>query len=140
MWPIRLVQVQLSLTYLVNAVAKTTPAYLSGDVLVALSQTQPGFLVDLADGVPLVGPFVVPAWLASAGTVAIEYALALLWWFPRMRIPAALLGVAFHLGLETVIEVGWLDWACVFLYLAFLLPFEEVRPTGAGNRRGALEE
>ncbi len=135
MWPIRLVQLQLSLTYLVNAAVKTTPTYLSGDVLVALSRTQPNFLVDLTDGMQLVGSVVLPAWVAAVGTVVIEYALALLWWFPRMRIPAALLGVTFHLSLEAVIEVGWLDWACIFLYLAFLLPFESAGPSEPGDGR-----
>jgi hypothetical protein len=122
-WPIRLIQLQLSITYLVNAWSKTTPEYLSGSVLMALS-SQPNFLVDLSDGRLHAAGLAVPVWVCALATVATEYALGLLWWIPRLRPAAALLGAGFHLSLQLVIEIGWLDWTCLFLYLAFLLPFD----------------
>ena len=33
-------------------------------------------------------------------------------------------GVLFYLVLKTIVEIYYLDWACMFLYLAFLLPFD----------------
>jgi hypothetical protein len=122
-WPIRLIQLQLSITYLVNAWAKTTPGYVSGGVLMALAEL-PNFRVDLSDGFLHLGAVALPVWWCAVGTVAVEYALGVLWWIPRLRAAAAALGVGFHLSLQLVIEIGWLDWACLFLYLAFLLPFD----------------
>ena len=40
-WPLRLIQIQLSVVYGVNAVAKSTSHYLSGDALVGLSAAFP---------------------------------------------------------------------------------------------------
>lgn len=123
-WPLRLIQIQLSALYAVNAWAKLTPAYLSGEVLVGLSRVMPNFLADLSDGFLHLGPLAVPVSVCAIGTVAIEAALAVGFWIPRLRLATAALGVGFHLSLQWVLEIGWLDWTCMFLYLAFLLPFE----------------
>ena len=124
-----------------------TPEFLSGEVLVGLSRNLPNFLVDLSDGglrlpalsLPLgleLGPLRIPVWLCACGTVAVEAALATGFWIPRLRIATAALGVAFHASLRHVLVIGWLDWICVFLYLAFLLPFERDpgRPPGGRTR------
>jgi hypothetical protein len=125
MWPIRLIQIQLTLLYAVNAIRKSTPEYVSGDVLRALSASRPNFLVDLTSGSMSIGPFVVPVAVLAAGTVAIEYWLAVGWWIPRCTRLTAAVGVAFHLFLKLfVIRIFLLDIAAMFLYLAFLLPFE----------------
>lgn len=42
-WPIRLIQIQLSVLYGINAIAKTTPEYLNGTILEGLSIMQPIF-------------------------------------------------------------------------------------------------
>jgi len=123
-WPVRLIQLQLSAVYAVNAWAKLTPEYLSGDVLIGLSRAMPNFLVDLSDGSLHLGPLAVPVWLCAVGTLAIESALAVGFWVPKLRIATALLGICFHASLQWVVEIGWLDWVCLLLYLAFLLPFE----------------
>lgn len=125
-WPVRLIQLQLSTVYAVNVWAKLTPGFLSGEVLVGLSGTLPNVLVDLSDGSLHLGPLAVPVWLCAVATVAIESALAVGLWIPKLRIATALLGVGFHAALRLAITIGWLDWACVSLYLAFLLPFERV--------------
>lgn len=127
MWPIRLIQLQLSVTYGVNALAKTTPEFLSGQVLIEMSQLLPNFLVDLSDGYLHVGQIALPVWLAACSAVATEYASAVGFWFRRLRILTALVGVLFHLILKLIVTIGWLDWACMFLYLAFLLPFDRTR-------------
>jgi hypothetical protein len=108
----------------VNALAKTTGNFLSGDVLVGLSRMLPNFLVDLPGGFLDLGPMAVPVWLAAVGTVTTEYALALGFWFRRLRLPTAVLGILFHATLTQVVGINYLDVIAVFLYTAFLLPFD----------------
>lgn len=126
-WPVRLIQIQLSLLYLVNAVAKTTPGYLSGYVLQGLSVMMPNFLIDLSDGYFHLGPFQIPVYIVAISSVLMEYALAAGFWFRRTRIPTAVLGVVFHVSLMYVVAIGKLDWACLFLYPVFLLPLTRER-------------
>jgi hypothetical protein len=122
-WPIRLIQLQLSALYAVNALAKTTPAYLSGEVLVGMSIMLPNFRLDLSDRVQQVGPLLLPVWLLASGSTVIEWLLAIGFWFPPLRVGVALLGLAFHLAARFVVNIYALDLVSVCLYLAFLLPF-----------------
>jgi len=123
-WPVRLIQVQISVLYLVNGLAKSTPGYLGGGALQAMSQQLPNFHLDLSGGgFPFAG-LAIPPWLAAAGSAAVEYALGIGFWFPRLRWPTAALGVAFHLGLKAVVTIGWLDVAAMSLYPAFLLRWQ----------------
>jgi hypothetical protein len=124
MWPICLIQLQLSVVYGINALMKTTPAYLSGEVLIGMSQMLPNFLVDLSDSYLHVGPLAIPVALAAVASAATEYFLALGFWFPCLRVATAVVGVLFHLILKMIVRIGLLDWASMFLYLAFLLPFD----------------
>lgn len=121
-WPVRLIQLQLSLIYGVNAVAKLTPAYLSGDVLTAMSMTLPNFIADLSDGFYRLGPLAMPAAAAAWGSVIVESFLAVGFWFRPLRWTTAIVGVLFHGQLMTIIHIGMLDWVSMFLYLVFLLP------------------
>jgi vitamin K-dependent gamma-carboxylase-like protein len=123
LWPIRLIQIQLSILYAVNAAAKATPSFLSGDELVAMARMKANFLVDISDGVVHLGSLQVPVALAAIGTVATESFLATGFWWPRSRWVAALVGVGFHLTLMAVVTIFMLDWVSMFLYLAFLLPW-----------------
>jgi hypothetical protein len=126
-WPIRLIQIQLSILYGVNALAKATPAYLSGEVLAAMSAELPNFQVDLTSGTfPLFG-LELPLALAAAVSVACELALAVGFWFRRARWATAAIGLAFHLGLTLVVRIGWLDVVAVALSAFFLLPIERGR-------------
>jgi len=121
-WPVRLIQIQLSLLYLVNAAAKTTPGYLSGEVLQGLSIMMPNFLIDMSSGYFHLGPFQIPVYIAAISSVLIEYALAVGFWFRSTRIPTAVLGLVFHVSLMYFVAIGKLDWASLFLYPVFLLP------------------
>jgi hypothetical protein len=122
MWPIRLLQILLTLLYALNAYVKASPEFLSGEILMALS-TQPNFLVDLTSGYLRLGPVSIPVALLAVGTVVLETWLAIGFWIPRLRWPTAALGVAFHLSLKFVVRIFMLDYATMLLYLAFLLPF-----------------
>jgi hypothetical protein len=136
MWPVRLMQFQLSALYGVNALTKSTPEYLSGEVLAALSSARSNFLVDLSSGYLSVGSVAVPVWMLAAVTVLVEYWLAVGWWIPRCRRLTAVVGIGFHLFLKAfVIRIFMLDFAAMFFYLTFLLPF----PAADGSSQTSKE-
>jgi hypothetical protein len=128
-WPIRLIQLQLSLVYGLNALAKTSAAYLEGDVLRGLSAMLPNFLQDLSGGTIHLGPVALPVAVAAVASVAVEYFIAVGIWIPRLRYVVAAVGVSFHMLIKSILEIGMYDWACIFLYLCFLLPFSKPEKT-----------
>ena len=130
MWPIRLIQIELSLVYAVNALVKATPQYLGGDVLIGMSRMRPNFLMDFSDGLVHVGPIAFPVALAAIASVVVESYLAIGFWFPRLRWLTAVIGVIFHMGLQQIVRIFMLDYVSMFLYLAFLLPWHR----GASTR------
>jgi len=138
-WPLLLIRVQLSLLYGVNALAKTTPDFLGGEVLGAMSRMLPNFSVDLSGGSVEVAGVPVPVWLLAVATVLVEYALAVGFWFRRLRWPTAMLGVLFHLVSIRIVTIRYLHLASVFLYTSFLLPFDRVEADGRApaSHRGA---
>jgi hypothetical protein len=118
-WPIRLMQVQLSVIYLVNVQAK-----LAGDAWVDGSAASYAWR-----GWPL---FLAPEWLtgnallvnmATWGTILIELAIAVLVWNRRWRPWVLAVGIALHLSIMFTISVGFHSLAMFVLYLAFV-PWE----------------
>jgi len=75
-WPIRLIQIQLSVLYGVNAIAKTTPEYLNSEILKGLSVMHPNFIVNLSDGYLHIGQFAMPVFKLAIASALTEYALA----------------------------------------------------------------
>lgn len=133
LWPMRLVQLQLAVLYAANAIAKTTPHYLSGDALRGMGAHLPNFLLRFDDGRFRLGPVDLPLPAAAALSVLAEYALAAGIFWRRGRVLVAAAGVAFHLILTRVVRIFLLDATAVFLYLSFLLPFgRRPQPTGEG--------
>lgn len=124
MWPIRLIQLQLTVVYGVNALAKATPEYLSGEILLGMSHSLPNFLDSFPSGVFQRGPLSLTLAQAATASVATEAFLAVGFWFRRLRWVAAGVGVVFHAMLWSVVDIHLFDWASMFLYLAFLLPLE----------------
>jgi hypothetical protein len=122
-WPIRLIQIQLCLVYAVNAIAKSTPHYLSGDTLVAMSHMRSNFLLNMSDGYARLGPVAMPVALAAVASVITEAYLAIGFWFRRLRWLTAAIGVAFHIMLQSIVQIFMLDITSMFLYSAFLLPW-----------------
>lgn len=125
MWPIRLLQIQLSALYGMNALTKMHPDYLSGAVLTEMSRALPNFRVDLTGGGLELGPLLVPAAVCAWGTVATEGYLAIGFWFARLKWWTAALGVGFHAALTQVVTIGRLDILSVLYYLPFLFPVEK---------------
>ncbi len=124
MWPIRLMQIQVSLIYAVNAWAKSSPAYLSGDVLMAMSIVLPNFFIDASDGWVRVWGMAMPVWLAAPASTVTEWALAVGLWFRRWRWAVAVLGVLFHMMLKSIVQIGGLDYLSMVLYSLFFIPFD----------------
>ena len=122
-WPIRLIQIQLTLLYGVNAIAKTTYEYLSGDLLIEMSKTYRNFRVDFSDGYYHLLDIPVPVFVLAIASTLIEYFLAIGFWFKKTRWFALVIGILFHLSLTQVVKIFMLDYVSMFLYLAFIIPF-----------------
>jgi hypothetical protein len=121
-WPIRLMQVQLSMIYLVNVQAK-----LSGEAWVDGSAASYAWRTWAL--------FSVPEWLtgnailvnvATWGTILIELAIAILVWNRRWRPWVLSIGIALHLSIMVTLSVGFHSLAMFVLYLAFV-PWETVK-------------
>lgn len=123
-WPIRLIQIQLSLLYGVNALAKTTYSYLSGDVLIEMSKNLKNYHIDVSDGFLHVLDISIPAYLLAITSVFVEYFLAFGFWFKKAKWIAFFIGLIFHFSLTFVLTIFMLDYVSVFLYLAFIIPFK----------------
>lgn len=121
-WPIRLIQIQLTVLYGINAIAKSSPMYLHGYTLMDMSVSYPNFLVDMSNGYMTLGLITIPVALAGILSTLTEYTLALGFWSKRLKWFVAAIGVAFHLMLQQVVQIFMLGYVSMFLYLAFLLP------------------
>jgi len=84
----------------------------------------PNFKVDLSNGFLDLGFITIPVAILGISTVVSEYYLAIGFWIKKLRIFTAIFGIAFHLILKQVVGIGFLDYVAVFLYLSFLLPWE----------------
>ncbi len=120
MWPLRLMQIQLSVIYLATLWIKARG-----------SAWNEGTAVSYALRLRDLHRFPVPHFLTSSvvvsglltyGTLAIELSLALLVWNRRARPWVLGLGVALHLGIEYSIRVGFLTLGMLVLYVAFVPP------------------
>ena len=141
-WPVRLMQVQLSLIYLAAVQVK-----LSGEPW--LNGTAVSYVLRLQDmqRVPLPHWFVTNALAMNAltwGSLAIELAVGILVWFPRFRPWVLAAGVLMHLLIDIHIQIGIFSYAMFVLYLAWVSP-ETVRTLPdklrqVSGRRGTIPE
>ncbi|MBV9350903.1 MAG: HTTM domain-containing protein [Mycobacterium sp.] len=119
-WPVRLMQVQLSLIYFASVQAK-----LNGN---AWPQgTAVSYALRLQDMVLLP----VPHWLSNSAllmnaatwaTIALELSIAILVWNRRLRPWVLAAGVVMHTMIMITIAVGFFTLAVFVLYLAFVPP------------------
>ena len=120
MWPVRLMQVQLTIVYLSTLWAKAGGTTWREGTAVSYA-LQLGFLNRLA--VPdVLSRSLLMSNLLTYGTLAVELALAVLVWNRRARPWVLLLGVAFHLAIDYALRVGFFSYAMFVLYLAFIPP------------------
>ncbi|HEX2192770.1 MAG TPA: HTTM domain-containing protein [Acidimicrobiales bacterium] len=120
MWPVRLLQVQLSVLYLSTLWAKAGGTTWADGSAVSYA-LRVGFLNRLP--VPdVVSDSLLLSNLLSYATLGTELALAVLVWNRRLRPWVLGLGVAFHLAIDYAIRVGFFSYAIFVLYIAFVPP------------------
>jgi hypothetical protein len=117
-WALRLLQLQVSALYLFSVWAKVR-----GD------SWNDGTAVGLALQIEDLQRLAVPEALALSlplsaaltyGALAVEAALVVGLWLPRLRYPVMAAGLALHLGIEATLLIGWFSLAVVGSYLAFV--------------------
>ncbi|WP_102143944.1 HTTM domain-containing protein [Mycobacterium hubeiense] len=131
-WPIRLMQVQLTLIYLVTVQAKLAGrSWVDGSAV---------FFAWRTDG--RWATLTTPEWLASNailinvltwGTLLIELAIAIFVWNRRWRFWALGTGVVMHLTMMLNLNVAFFSLAMFVLYFAFV-PWEAVEQLPAKLR------
>lgn len=135
-WPLRLMQIQLSVAYLTAVWAKVVGStWREGTAVVYALQ------VDFVRRLPLPGVFVESVLLSNIltfGTLATELAIGLLVWSRRARPVILWVGVAFHLALDYAFRVGFFSYAMFVLYLAFIPPETMEAWLSRGRERLAL--
>lgn len=121
-WPIRLLQVQMTLIYLVSVQSKLYGGrdWVDGSAAFYAWRTDGRWAL-----------LAVPEWLssnailvnvASWGTLLVELAIAVLVWNKRCRFWVLGAGVVLHLILMVTMSVGFFSLAMFVLYLAFVPP------------------
>lgn len=119
-WPVRLIQVQLSVVYLATLWAKAGGTTWREGTAVSYA-LRIGFLnrLPLPD---LLSRSLLTSNLLSYGTLAAELTLGILVWTRRARPWVLLLGVGFHLAIDYALRVGFFSYAMLVLYIAFIPP------------------
>ena len=119
-WPLRLVQVQVTIVYIAAVWDKLRGATWNDGTAVSYALRigdlerlpVPGFVTDS----------LVLANLMTFGTLAIEFSLAILVWNRVLRPWVLLLGVTLHLGIDYGVRVGFFSWGILVAYVAFIPP------------------
>jgi len=118
-WPQRILQVQLCILYLVAGIWKATgPTWRNGSAV--------GMVLQLGEfqRFPIPDFLLTPVMsqVMTYGTLAFELGFPLLVWIPSLRIPVLLAGLAFHAGLDWVMNVQMFQWLVTAYYLLWLKP------------------
>jgi hypothetical protein len=116
-WPLRLIQIQLSLIYIGTVWAKLRGiTWPDGDAVSYAFR-----LEDLARfPAPDVGQSLFVTHVLTWGTLVLEASIGVLVWVRRLRPWVLLAGVCLHLGIEYRLRVGFFSWAMLTTYLAFV--------------------
>lgn len=116
-WPLRLMQLQVAIVYLITGLAKAAhPEWIRGEGVYYVTRVwmlQHYHLPYLLDH----------AWtlrLLSWGTVITEITLGLLLPFRALRIPLILVGVCLHVGLELCLFLPIWEWLMICSYILFI--------------------
>jgi hypothetical protein len=131
-WPVRLMQVQLSLIYLAAAQAKLNGNAWPQGTAVSYALRLPDMLL-----LPTPHWFTTSALLMNAvtwGVLTTELAVGILVWNRRLRPWVLAAGVVMHTMVMVTIAVGFFSPAVLVLYLAFVPPAMVERLPRSGNR------
>jgi hypothetical protein len=119
-WPLRLVQIQVSVIYLFAVWAKVRGETWNDGTAVAYA-----FRMEDLERFPIpnfITDTVIIANLLTYGTLAIELSIAILVWNRVLRPWVLLLGVSLHLGIDFATRVGFFSYAVFVAYVAFIPP------------------
>jgi len=128
-WPLRLMQVQISIIYITTVIAK-----LHGDTWQNGSAVS--YTLRLDDMLLLPSP----AWMSTSplignamtwGTLLVEFSLGVFVWNKRWRTKVLLAGVFLHLTILLTMVVGFFSLAIFVLYLSFV-PWERSKDIAEG--------
>ncbi len=134
-WPLRLLQLQLSVAYLTAVWDKAGGVSWRDGTAVAYS-LHVGFLLRLP--VPdVIAKSLLASNVLGYATLAAELAVGLLVWNRRLRLRVLWVGVALHLGIDYAFRVGFFSYAMFVLYLAFIPPETVDAWLSAGRDRWA---
>ena len=119
-WPLRLMQVQLSVLYLSTVWTKLSgTTWNDGTAISYAARLEDLTRFDLPHSIAT-SELVVN--LMTYGTLATEAAIGILVWNRRLRPWVLGLGVFLHLAIDLTMRVGFFSYAVFVLYLAFVPP------------------
>jgi hypothetical protein len=119
-WPLRLVQVQVSILYLAAVWAKVRGVTWNDGTAVSYA-----FRIDDIARFPVPGfvtDSLVLSNLLTYGTLAVELSIGILVWNRVLRPWVLLLGVGLHLGIDYAVRVGFFSYAVLVAYIVFIPP------------------
>jgi hypothetical protein len=131
-WAQRMIQLELALMYFASFCWK-----LKGNTW--LHGTALYYVIHLQS----IARFPIPGWIqhpailkiGSWFTLLLEFSLAILIWFRRLRYPLLLIGVLFHLCLEYALNLPMFEWDVLSAYVLFVDPADIERVwSGIGQR------
>jgi len=119
-WPIRLMQVQMSIIYVVCVQTKLSgQTWLDGTAVSYALRLEDMQRVPVPDFISTNAPLMNAA---TWGTLLVELALGVLVWNKRCRPWVLAGGVLLHLGIDLNIEIGIFSYAMMVLYVAWIAP------------------
>jgi hypothetical protein len=119
-WPLRLVQVQVSILYIAAVWAKVRGTTWNDGTAVSYA-----FRIEDVSRFPVPGfvtDSLILANLMTFGTLAVELSIGILVWNRVLRPWVLLLGVGLHLGIDYAVRVGFFSYAVLVAYVAFVPP------------------
>jgi hypothetical protein len=119
-WPLRLIQVQVSILYFFAVWEKVRGQTWNDGTAVSYA-----FRIEDLERFPMpsfVTDSLVVTNILTFGTLAMELAIAILVWNRTLKPWILLGGVALHLGIDFAVRVGFFSWAALVAYVAFLPP------------------
>jgi len=116
-WPQRILQLQLCILYLVTGIWKISgQTWRNGSAVGIVLQMGEFQRFPIPDFVATPIGSQVLTWT----TLLFELGFPFLVWLPRVRLPLLLAGLAFHAGLEWILNVQLFQWTITAFYLLFL--------------------
>lgn len=116
-WPLRLMQIQMSLLYISTYLYKTLGnLWFDGTAVYYTSRLESFYRFHI----PYVFDQIWLIKLMTWGTLIVEGALGFLIWIPFLRPWVLIAGMALHLGIETTMNIPMFQWVMMASYLLFL--------------------